>query len=250
MPWMALVGGLAAAGGSIGGGLMGASASDKASKEQQEASRISNELQLGIFLRNWYDMKPFREAAEARLPYQQRGLEEYEQLRQEGPGKFEESDYYGTLQGAIGQAATALGKQAAARGGGAGSIGRDLAAYAVPLAGQMRGQQINEWLTQLGPAAQQGMVGTTPYLGTTGQMAGMAAQAGRDIGAGIRYGGEARAGGYLGRSAALQSAISGGIGSLTQAYGMYNQQRGDGGGFKQPGYYEGLGYGAGFGTKL
>lgn len=209
-------------------GVMGAQAAGDAADAQVESARLSNELQLGMFLRNWYDMKPFREAGYARIPYEQRGLEDYERIRQEGPpqGRFEDSDYYGTLQSSIGQAATALQKQAAARGGGAGSIGRDLAEYAVPLAGQQRGQweanELNKWLAgELNPAASAAQVGGTPYINAAGQMAGMGQQTAAGMGQTALYGGQAQASGYLGRQQATSNAIGGGANALGQMYGMY-----------------------------
>jgi len=224
---MPVAGAVIGAIGAIGGGAMGMSAAESAAGAQKDAAQISSDIQWRMYKRSRQDMLPFMEAAKWRLPWEKGAFAHFGAAVSRGPGKFEDSDYYKTLQGSLDQAGTALGKRAAARGGGVGSIGRDMAEYAVPLAGQMRGNWINEWMqTQVNPWAQAGGVGQIGQSGPASQMGMFGSQVAGNMGANAQYAGQAQASGYLGQSAALQNMIGGGLNALGQAYGSYNPQQG------------------------
>lgn len=215
------------AGGAVGGGIMGQNAADAAADAQRSASEAATNLQVGMYLQNRRDMQPFLRSARERLPYQAEALEEYSRRIMEGPGKFEDSPYYenlqNTLQGSIEQAAEAMMRGARASGGGPGSIGRDMAKYAAPLAGQltMQGRQnwLNEWLQQLNPLAAQAMVGQTPYGNSSAQISQLGQNAASNVGTGLMNAGQATAAGNLGRGAAWTGALNQGLNTLGQMYG-------------------------------
>jgi len=206
---------------SVISGIVGAITAEDAADEQVDAARYAADIQWKMYEQSREDMLPFLEAGYERIPYEMRGLKDYEQIRKAGPGVFEESPYYATLQGAIGEAANALGREASARGRGMASVGKELTRYAVPLAGQLRGQWINEWLgTKLNPAGAQGLVGGTPYSGTAGNLAQLGYGTGAGMAQSALYGGEAKASGYLGRGAAISGGVNTAINTLGSLYGM------------------------------
>lgn len=209
----------------ISGGLtayFGSKAAGDAAKAQASSSKAALKLQEDMFDVTREDMMPFLKAEQARLPYTQAALEEYDRLRQEGPGNFEDSDFYKTSLANIDISSEALAKAGAASGVGGGALSKSLLRYAIPETANQRSNWVNEWAaTKLNPAAAQGLVGQTPYLGTVGQMGQNAIATGQGLASSALYGGEAIASGYLGRANALTSGLNQASSFPTQLGSMY-----------------------------
>tara|TARA_Y100000310_G_C20662961_1_gene805802 strand:- start:808 stop:1395 length:588 start_codon:yes stop_codon:yes gene_type:complete len=172
-------------------GTIGAIMGKKAGDAQSDAARYAADVQWRMYEQSREDLMPFLQAS-------YRALADYEGLIAEGPGSFEDSPYYDTLEHGIGEATTALTRQGLASGVGQGAIGKRLQEYAVPLAARERGNWINEWLaTKLGPTGQLATVGPAS------QAAQNALLTGQGLGQTALYGGEAKASGYLGTGAAI-----------------------------------------------
>ena len=197
-------------------GALAAGASKEAAKIQQETALRALQQQMDMFNISNELLEPFRQAELERLQFTQAGEAAFTQALQEGPGVFEESEFFRTAQSnidlAISESANALAKAGAATGQG-GALGKQLARFAAPFAAQelsnRRGQFVNEFINlKLNPLAQQAQVGASPQAGTTALSAQNALQAGQQFAQTTQFGGQAAASGILGSAAALQQGIS------------------------------------------
>jgi len=194
--------GLFGAIGDVVGGLLGGSGASDAAEAQVKALKqamgdVGNWYRVST---NWLD--PFIQAGYKMLPYQQSALQNYMGLATAGPGQFEESPYYQSLQNAVGLAGEQLNRAAVARGKGPGSYAQNLSDYGQQQAGNFRSQWINEWLaSRLNPLYNVAF-GANQYAPLAGQAANIAYNTGQSMAQLRSQIGAAKAGGILGQASA------------------------------------------------
>ena len=185
--------------------ISGGISSSKAARAQEQPTKEANLIQAWQYAQNRKDLMPFMDLAK-------RGGQDYEKIRTEGPGAFEQSDYYKTMVGAIDEGADALVKRGLATGTTGTRTMKGMARYGLDQANKYRGQFMNEWaMSKLNPAA------TQAGMGQIGQMANVTSNTAANMGSNVIAGGQARASGYLGRN----MAINQGIGTIQQGFGNY-----------------------------
>ena len=215
MPVFGLGGMLAATiGTSVASGVMGAGAADDASQAQYMAAMENIKYQKWAFRQNKQMLKPFIKAARKQIPGTLKAFNNYIGMIKKGPGEFEDSPYYESMEHGIDTAANALAKRGLVTGQGGGAMGKALMRYAVPYAGQQYGNFVQDWINRkLNPTGNVAQIGSSPYAQQIGLGAQNALAAGQGMGNAAQYAGEARASGYLDRNMAWQNAL-GGIGSV------------------------------------
>lgn len=214
--------------------IFGAQAAGDAADAQTAAAQYAAELQWKMYKQSRADLMPFLQAGYKQIPYQTKALANYVDLIRRGPGSFEKSPYYRTLQASMGEASQALDRSAVARGRGPGTYGKALTDYGMGKAGELRSNWINEWLaTKLNPTGQVAQVGTNPYAQYAGQASNLASMMGQSLADLNMQAGQAQASGYLGRYQALQGGLSGGMNLLGMGLGA--MKLGGVGGMKWPG---------------
>jgi len=205
---------------SLVSGMLGSEAASDASNAQYEATKYAMDKYMEMFNISRQDQLPFIQAEQKRLPEIEEAFKKYAAEIEKGPGQFETSDYYKSLTASIDQMTKAAARQGAASGVGGGALQKSLLRELVPLQDQARQGWLTEWYNKkLNPLGTLGMVGQTPYQSTVQTMGLEAIQTGKRLGEAAMAGGQALASGYLGRAAAIQSAISPLSGPLTKVIG-------------------------------
>jgi len=224
------------------GAVTGASAAGDAAEAGATSAKYAADVQRYIYDTNRKDMMPFLEHAEALLPYDSHenayrdtmrsghiaAQDAFQDLWVQGPGSYEDSDWYKDTQKSIDYALEKANKEMGLASTVSGSqYGRDLVNYAVPLAAEKtregRTNFVNEWInTKLNPLQQNinSLQGNTaavnPAMNLIPSMQSNATSAGQGIADSIMSGGAAQMSGILGQ----QNALMQGLGGLSSGAGL------------------------------
>jgi len=218
------------------GAITGSNASSDAADAGAAASKYATDLQRDMYDQNREDMMPFLEHAESMLQFDESAnahadamrsghrdaQSAFQDLWSEGPGSYEESDYYKDTQASIDYAIEKAQKEMDLKSTGTGSMyGRKLTDYSMDTAAELtrqgRGNFINEWInTRLNPLQQNinSLAGhaaaTNPAMNVVPAMSNANANAASGMANTILAGGAAEAGGILGGQQALMQGLQGG----------------------------------------
>ena len=209
----------------VGGALIGANASSRASRAQQQAQREANAAQERMFNRQVELQEPFRQAGVNALPE----LVEASRYTPFGMEQFEASPGYGFR---LKEGLRALENSAAARGGLlSGNAMRGITRYGQGLASDEFDRAFNRYQAEraarLNPL--QSLAGMAQSSANT--LTGAAGQYGQNLAQGAATMGNIRASGYVGQANALTGALGQGLNYYQnqQMMNRYFPQQGGGG---------------------
>jgi len=190
----------------IGSALVGAYASNRASKTQAQAAQQGIEAQERMFERQNELQEPFRQAGEEALNKLIPLSSNYTPF---GASQFQQDPGYAFR---LSEGMKALDRTAAARGGLlSGSTLKAAQRYGQEMGSQEYMNAFNRYQTernaQLNPLQSLAGLGQT----STNALSGMAGQMGQNYAAGYGNVGQARASGYVGGANALSSALGTGL---------------------------------------